>query len=112
MSGLGQSRRIRESAYAASTPTADTSEHGWHFAFGPGTDIWTLALVSPRTEQLGCLQEIGAAVRRREIVGLLGGAGIWPLTAGAQQKNLPLIGALLVGFNGPQEDTRGWSGTF
>lgn len=35
-------------------------------------------------------------MKRREIISLLGGVGMWPLIAGAQQKGLPLIGILML----------------
>ena len=45
-------------------------------------------------------------MKRREILAI-GGASIWPLGVEAQQKGLPLIGILLIGFNGPQDDVLG-----
>jgi putative tryptophan/tyrosine transport system substrate-binding protein len=33
-------------------------------------------------------------LRRREVIGLLGGAAAWPITAGAQQANILVIGYL------------------
>jgi putative ABC transport system substrate-binding protein len=43
-------------------------------------------------------------MKRRKIIALAGGAGMWPLVAGAQQKDLPLIGMLILGS---KEDAQG-----
>jgi putative ABC transport system substrate-binding protein len=64
-------------------------------------------------------KNLGAAVKRREIMALLGGAGMSPLTAGAQQKRLPLIAVLFLPAPGDYPflednfykplDTLGWT---
>jgi ABC-type uncharacterized transport system substrate-binding protein len=43
-------------------------------------------------------------MRRREFIGLLGGAAAWPLAARAQQKTLPTVG--LLGCTSAEESTR------
>jgi putative ABC transport system substrate-binding protein len=45
-------------------------------------------------------------MKRRAVIALVGGAGMWPLAAGAQKKGLPLIGILML-LKGPQDDVQG-----
>jgi hypothetical protein len=45
-------------------------------------------------------------VRRREFVGLVGGAAAWLLAAGAQQRTRPVIGFLA--SRSPEALERGW----
>jgi hypothetical protein len=43
-------------------------------------------------------------MRRRDLLGLLGGAaGIWPFAGAAQQPKVPTIGVLVVGSPGSQQ---------
>src|SRR5262245_25426010 len=45
-----------------------------------------------------------ARVRRREFIGLLGGATVWPLAAHAQQPSMPTIGYIRSGTLAPSDD--------
>src|SRR5260370_15175588 len=45
-----------------------------------------------------CLLSLGADMRRREVLGVIGGAAAWPLSARAQQQpRLPTVGLLVPG---------------
>ena len=72
-------------------------------AYGPK---WTLgALNEPRLNRYDAAPEPrGQLMRRREFIGLLGGAAAWPLAAHAEQKAGQTIG--LLGCTSADESTR------